>query len=311
MPKKIGNVPKLTHEQWLEIRRSGIGGSDASAVLGLNQLQSPFSLWMDKTGLGEEKEDSEVMRQGRDLEEYVAQRWCEETGKKVKKNNFMWRDSDAYFMLANIDREVVGEKAGLECKTTSVYNKSDFEGGEIPLTYYVQCMHYMKVMGYERMYLAVLVLGKAFYHFTIERDEQELLNLVKAEQDFWENNVRLNIAPAADGSEATKDALKKMFPGEDATEEQVILHQYDSDLEVYEILQAKIKEAEIELDGIKNRICQALGNCSYGRSSRKEISWKAQERTTLDSKRVKELYKDVFDSCCKKSTSRVLRIKNL
>ena len=118
------------------------------------------------------------MRQGRDLEEYVASRWAEETGKKIQRINAMLYRDTYPFAHADIDRWVRGENAGLECKTTSVMNLKHFRGGDFPANYYVQCVHYMAVTGADRWYLAVLVFGQGFYHFTIERDEAEIAALM-------------------------------------------------------------------------------------------------------------------------------------
>ena len=118
--EKVVCVKDITHDEWLALRRTGIGGSDAATVVGLNPYSSPYYLFCDKRGELAEKADTEAMRQGRDLEQYVADRWMERTGKKCKRNNYMWRSTKWPFMLADIDREVVGENAGLECKTTSV-----------------------------------------------------------------------------------------------------------------------------------------------------------------------------------------------
>ena len=133
MPRILKKTTEISHEEWLELRRTGIGGSDSSTVCGLNPYSSLIALWADKTGRMPPKEDNEAMRIGRDLEEYVAKRFAEATGKKVRRRNAIFQHDTYDFITANIDREIVGENAGLECKTTSVLNKSDFEGGQIPL----------------------------------------------------------------------------------------------------------------------------------------------------------------------------------
>src|SRR5699024_12440638 len=60
--------------------------------------------------------DNEAMRQGRDLEEYVASRFMEATGFKVRRANAIFRNEAHPIMLADFDRLIVGQKAGLECK---------------------------------------------------------------------------------------------------------------------------------------------------------------------------------------------------
>lgn len=108
--EKIVDVTKISHDEWLDTRRTGIGGSDSSTIVGLNPYNSPYALYLDKIGDCAEKPDNEAMRQGRDFEQYVADRWMEATGKKCRRNNFMWRSTRWPYMLADIDREIVGEK---------------------------------------------------------------------------------------------------------------------------------------------------------------------------------------------------------
>ena len=153
---------KLSHKQWLEERRKSIGGSDAAALVGMSPYATPYMVWADKTGRLPPKEDSEAMRQGRDLEEYVAKRFCEKNEKKVHIQSGIIRNPAYPYAHATIDRKVTGERAGLECKTTSAMNLKKFKNGEYPENYYAQCMHYLAVTGWERWYLAVLVLGRDF-----------------------------------------------------------------------------------------------------------------------------------------------------
>ena len=78
-------------------------------------------MYTDKRTDEIEEFDNEAMREGRDLEEYVARRFMEETGKKVRRANAMFYDEEKPFMLADVDRMIVGENAGLECKTASPF----------------------------------------------------------------------------------------------------------------------------------------------------------------------------------------------
>ena len=107
----------MSREDWLTERRKSLGGSDVAGILGLNEYSSPYSVYADKLGLLPEKEDTEAMRIGRDLEDYVASRFTEKTGKKVRRENSIIRNPDYPYLHANVDRVVVGENAVLECKT--------------------------------------------------------------------------------------------------------------------------------------------------------------------------------------------------
>lgn len=175
----------MSRDDWLTQRRKTIGGSDAAGIVGLSQYATPYSVWANKTGRLLEPEDNEAMRQGRDLEEYVARRWEEYTGKTVRRSNALLYNSLYPFAHADIDRTVVGENAGLECKTTAALNVKQFKGVEFPEKYYAQCVHYLAVTGCSRWYLAVLVFGKGFFTFVLERDQAEIDALMAAEQEFW------------------------------------------------------------------------------------------------------------------------------
>ena len=100
----------MSNEEWLRLRKTGIGGSDAGSICGVNPFGSPMKVYYDKTSSSVEELDNEAVRQGHDLEDYVAQRFMEATGLKVRRSNFMYRSTEYPFMIADVDRLVVGEE---------------------------------------------------------------------------------------------------------------------------------------------------------------------------------------------------------
>lgn len=310
MAKKIVNVSTISREEWLAWRRTGIGGSDAAAVIGLNPFRSRIEVYADKMGMMPEKEDTESMRLGRDLEDYVAQRFCEETGKKVRRNNFMWCHDEHRCMIADVDREVIGENAGLECKTTQAWGGKVIMKGEIPLTYYVQCMHYMAVMGYDRVYLAVLIFGKGFFHFTIERDEDEIAALVAAEASFWRDHVEAGISPDPDGSQSAEQAVDAIW-GNRAQEDELLMFDFSDDMRELCDLAAAEKEIKRQKDAIKQRLQAALGEHMVGSSDRYVITWRPQERSSIDSRRLYRERPDIYREYLTTSSTRIFKIKEI
>lgn len=301
----------MDRNEWLEQRKRGIGGSDAAAILGLDRYRSAFDVYAEKVGLKSEEPDNEAMRQGRDLEDYVASRFTEETGKKVRRRNAILQHPEHPWMLANVDRLVVGENAGLECKTTSVLNRAKFSQGEYPPNYYVQCVHYMAVTGAERWYLAVLVLNKAFHVFTIERDEAEIQALIQAEKRFWEEHVLKQIPPAPDGSESTSEVIKAMFP-EARERETVALFGCEDKIRTMLDLQTQIKDLERQYDALKQELQLALGEAEQGRAQGYVVEWKNQVRRSLDTKRLKAEQPEVYEQYLKPAqTVRVFKIKEV
>ena len=189
-------TPDMSRLEWLQLRQKGIGGSDAAAIFGMSRWKSPIDIWLSKTiEIEEEDEQSEAAYWGTVLEDVVAKEFAERTGLKVRRRNAMLQHDEHDFMIADIDREIVGQKVGLECKTASAYKKEEWADDEIPVEYLIQCQHYMAVTGYEAWWIAVLVGGNTFIYKKIDRDEEFIEMLIKAEMDFWNNHVVPNVMP--------------------------------------------------------------------------------------------------------------------
>ena len=311
----MGQVTKIptrdmTREQWVESRRNSIGGSDAAALLGLNPYASPFSLWAEKTGavVPEDISMKEAVRLGHVLEPYVAQRFTELTGKKVRRENYILKNADYPWAHANVDRLVIGEKAGLECKTTSALNLSKFKNGEYPANYYCQCMHYLAVTGLERWYLAVLIGNQEVRVFVIERDEDEIKALMDMEAQFWAQ-VESGIAPLPDGSESSSRAISQLYADEGG---ECDLTPLVSGLREYLALKAQIKELTEKCDSLGNRIKEYMGTASKGSAPEYRVSYGSQIRKTFDKKAFLKDHPGMDLSPWEKvSTSRVFSVKGV
>lgn len=278
----ITKVKTASHEEWKELRSHYIGGSDAAAVVGLNAFSSPYALWAEKTGKVPGFSGNLATEVGTYLEEFVAQKFAAETGKKVRKSNQSFFNSDYPWAIANIDREIIGEDAGLEIKTTSELNMKKFRGGEYPANYYCQCVHYMAMTGKQRWYLAVLIGNRGFRWFTIERDEAEIAALMAAEADFWEM-VKNNTPPVADGSQATTAAIKTIYA--ESNENTVDLTLENTALAQYIAIGKQIAELESMRDEAANKIKSFMGDAGGGECDGFRVSWKSSTRRTFDSKR--------------------------
>lgn len=296
----------LSKEQWLEIRQQGIGGSDAGAICGLNPFSTPMSVYAIKVGLAKEKEETEAMRIGNDLEEYVAQRFTESTGKKVKKCNYVLQHPKYPWMLADVDRLIVGENAGLECKTTSAFNKTDFTKADIPQQYYVQCVHYMAVTGAKRWYLEVVVLGLGAYNFVIERNEEEINALIEIERKFWHDNVLARVEPEVDGKEQTSETIKEMYIPVEG--ESVDLMPYGNLLDEYQELKAQIEALETRKEQIKQELQVYMATATEGHTGAYTVSWKAQFKAIVDTKRLKAECPEIYNAYLKHSVSRPFKV---
>jgi putative phage-type endonuclease len=310
--REIGQITKVktaSPEEWRELRSHYIGGSDAAAVVGLNAFSSPYSLWAEKTGKVPGFAGDLATEVGTFLEEFVAQKFAQETGKKVRKCNQSFLNSLYPFAIANIDREIIGEDAGLEIKTTDSLNLKKFSGGEYPANYYVQCVHYMAITGKKRWYLAVLIGNKEFKWFTIERDEAEIAALMTAEAEFWEL-VKTDTPPAVDGTAATTEAIKTIYAESD--DSVCDLTAFSANLRQYMALKKQIKELETIADEAANKIKEFMGDSGGGECDGFKVSWKSQTRSTFDSKRFAKENPDIDLSDYYKSTNaRVFRVSEI
>lgn len=294
----------MSREEWLESRRNGIGGSDASAILGVNPYSSPLKVYMDKIGKGVEEEENEAMRQGRDLEPYVAERFCEYTGLKVKKCNRILQHPEYPWMLANIDRQVIGQNAGLECKTTSAFSKFKFDQGEINPHYYWQSMHYMAVTGAEKWYVAVLVQGKDFQVFGLDRDEDAIQTLIEAERAFWEDHVLPKVPPLPTGSEADGEALNALYPSAEETEATMALDGLEDLLNLRAMKVGQRDALQAEIDGMDQQIKAAMGTFEKGVSESWTVRWTNTSSRRIDTKALKAKYPAIAEECMRVTAGR-------
>lgn len=302
--KKISTVG-MSHEEWLAHRKNSIGGSDAAGIVGMNSYSSPYSVWAEKLDKLPPVEDNEAMRLGRDLEEYVAKRFTEKTGKKVQRDNAIIYNPDLPWAHANIDRRIVGEDAILECKTCSALSLSKFKNGEFPDNYYVQCVHYIAVTGAQKAYLAVLVLGKEFLVFEIERDEDEICSLMAEEEEFW-LHVQNGTPPPTDGMKATSDALGAVYPK--SNDKAIGLYAFDLMLMRRESLKNQIEAMQDHVAQIDNQIKAEMGDAGKGDSGNYKVSWLTQTRSTFDRKKYEKDFGPIPAAYLKSSESRVFKV---
>lgn len=305
--KRLVSTLHLEKSEWLAYRKRGIGGSDAGAVCGLNPYCTAIQVYYDKTTTEIQQTDNEAMRQGRDLEDYVARRFMEATGKKVRRANAMYYHEDHPFMLADVDRMIVGESAGLECKTASPYMEDKWKDGNVPVHYLIQCHHYMAVCGADAWYIAALILGRGFVYYRIERDEELISSLIQIETDFWKEHVLKKVLPAPDGSETADKAIAEYFRQSSAVS--IPLNGFDKKLERRQELLEVMKRMETEKRRIDQELKLYLGEAEMAENEHFRVSWKSVESSRLDEKRLKEEEPEVYEKYKKAVTSRRFTVK--
>ena len=307
MYEKI-SLKGVSHEQWLKLRKTGIGGSDAGAVCGLNPYSSAMKVFQDKISDTVEEADNEAMRIGHDLEDYVAKRFTEATGLKVRKSNFMYRSKEHPYMLADVDRLVVGEDAGLECKTASAYSVDKWADGNIPLHYVMQCYHYMSVTGKRTWYLAAVILGKEFVYHKLEWDDELIQHLIAVEGEFWNEHVVKRVIPTPDGSRACDEVIESYFP-KAKKKDAITLVGFDEKLKRREEILGFISELQEEQKQIEQEVKMFMQEHELAGSDCYQVSWKNIDSTKLDTKRIKAEQPQIYEEYGKVSHYRRFEVK--
>lgn len=267
----------LSRTQWLEARRQGLGGSDAPAIAGLDRFRSPFAVYLDKIGELEPSEETDAMRWGNRLEQPIADEFQDRNGLLVDKPAHLYQSAAHPFMLANPDRtlyslpalELVG---GLEIKTSRL----DEDWRDAPPTrVLIQCQHYMAVMEWRRMYIAVLLHGRNYAQWEIDRDDETIELLTGLEATFWQRVLDRD-PPPLDGHRATTDALEELYRHA-RVDSELELPDHARELLV-ELKAAKQQEADAGEDvaALENALKALLGEHEIGTlDGLPAISWKA------------------------------------
>jgi putative phage-type endonuclease len=278
---KLVKTAGLSRDEWLDIRKQGIGSSDAAAAVGLNPYKSQLELWMEKTGQDAQlpkpdpNDDQSPMYWGTLLEPIVAAHYTRRTARRVRRVNAVLQHPSEPWMLANLDREVMGDDGVqiLECKTAGINGARMWQDG-VPEYVQLQVLHQLAVTGKRAADVAVLIGGQELRIHRIERDEEAIVNLIALERDFW-NSVQSRTPPAADGSESADRALRCLFPRDSGQEldfsADVEMSATFSDLLAVRQVLAQHTKLEARL---KQQIQQRMGDATAALFNGGSVSWR-------------------------------------
>lgn len=287
---RLVSTNDMSRGDWLDVRKQGIGGSDAAAAVGLNPYKSQLELWLEKTGRDAElrkpdpDDESQPIYWGTLLEPIVAAHYTKRTGNRVRRVNAVLRHRDIPFMLANIDREVVGasDVAILECKTAGMNGARLWRDG-VPEYVQLQVQHQLAVTGKAAGDVAVLICGQELQIHRIERDDALIARLIELEQRFW-RYVETNTPPPADGSDSAASALQCLYPRDtgataDFSEDRNLSAAFADLVTVRAEIADRVKlEAQL-----KQRLQQAMGLATKAVFETGSVSWKrSKDGTGLD-----------------------------
>ena len=300
------STKEMTREEWLKQRRIGIGGSDVSAIMGLNAYKSPLSVYLDKIGESPlEDTSSEAAFWGTQLEDVIARHYAETNGVKIRRNNHILIHPEYPWMIANIDREAFSDirgHYGVEVKTAGLRNSYLWDDGNVPVPYVLQMQHYMAVTGWDVFVCPALIGGQQYIEREIPRDEAIIATLIEAEGEFWDK-VQRRIPPAWDGSQEASRILQALYPKAETGKQivlpstilDVILAHQELDLQVKEA-KGVVKDLETKKKAYEQEIAAIMGDAETGMIDGIQVTYKTTERksyvveaTSYRTLRIKEL----------------------
>ena len=308
--KVLAMTENLPYADWLEYRKQGIGGSDASVVCGINRYKSPVELWMEKTDQLPYQEAGEAAYWGTQLEGLVRAEFTKRTGIEVSLVKQLLQSEEHPFMLANLDGICEHPDFGpciFEAKTASAYKAGEWDDA-IPDEYMLQIQHYMAVTDYRAAYIAVLIGGNTFKWKLVERDEELISMLIPFEAVFW-SHVQSMTPPPMDGSDASARFLSERFPNSrpkshitlPASADELLLR-YDEACEQLEAATEQKQEAE-------NKLKQMLGENEVGTAGNRIITWKSVSQERLDSRTLKAEHPTIYNRYSTKTSYRRFSVK--
>jgi putative phage-type endonuclease len=321
----------MGNSEWLEKRRSFIGGSDAGAVMGLSHYGSPLTVYMEKKGMAQIEENDAMIR-GSIMEPYIRQLTKNEfPNMEIEAAACIFQSKEHPFMGANVDGFIyidaeqqkqlpfppdhfTNKCLGLgihEIKTSR--DGYGFSEDEIPDAYYAQVQHYMSVLDLPWAILTVYIISKnKIHHYPIVRNDAFIISLIKAEKDFYDNYLIPGVMPAAMGLDSEEDMITGMFQGGQST---IVLDEAGKRLCAdYVEVNASIKEYEERKKAIANDLKALLIKKAQPGQEMKisaiagpyNISWSRYEMTRLDTEAIKKA--GLYEQYSKKSETGMFRV---
>ncbi|WP_238049689.1 lambda-exonuclease family protein [Psychrobacter sp. Ps7] len=304
--KRLISTKNLSREDWLAVRRQGIGSSDAAAACGIHPYLSMLELWMIKTGRmtsnidassNNDIEGYSPLYWGNTLEPMVAKYYQEHTGNKVRRVNAVLQHPDKHFMLANLDYAITGsdEVQILECKTAGEHGAKLWKHG-VPLYVTCQVQHQLAVTGKQAAHICVLLCGHEAKIYKVERDERLIESITEHERLFWQY-VDTDTPPTPDHSESAARALKLLYPTAKPSTKVDLREDAGANKLFEQLLSYRdcMQELEQRHDQVKHQLQTLIANNEVAVFDKGAISWKrSKDSIGLDSKAVIKAHPDLL-----------------
>jgi putative phage-type endonuclease len=264
---------------WLAMRRTGIGGSDTSALVGLHQYKASIEVWEEKTGRTPLLADdvSEEGHWGTLLEPVVREEYSHRTGLRIRRVG-MLRSQRWPHLLCDPDGLIAGAREGYEGKTASAFSRK-WSDGEVDDHAELQAQHCMAVTGLSRWHVACLLGGQKLVSRIVERDDELISQLLDMTQRFWHEHVLADVPPPADDTSACGAWLDRTYPADDGGYVEIDPAEAAELLAEHAAVEAAVKAAEARKTHLSNRVKELLGSAERLLAGGREIAtWRTADR---------------------------------
>ena len=292
--KRLINTKNMDYQSWLDVRKQGIGSSDAATACGLNPYMSMLELWMIKTGrqtqsIEDESAGVAPLYWGKQLEPLVAEYYSMHTDHKVRRVNAVLQhpDPDKHFMLANLDYAIVGsdDVQILECKTAGEHGAKLWRDG-VPLYVLCQVQHQLAVTGKQAAHVCVLLCGHESKIYKVTRDETVIEQMIDAERYFW-SCVERDIPPDVDATSSSAQAIQQLYPQHVPLTVEDLNHHPEANQLFEQLIQSR-RQIEIQqeiFDQSKHQIQMLMKDAERAVFQQGSVVWKkAKESIRLNTK---------------------------
>ena len=194
----------MVTREFLEERKTGVGGSDAPIILGVSKWSSPLQIWAQKVRAleedveEEEQQDDEQLLWGRLVEPIVVKQFGKETGREVYHCEMFARHPEIPWLIGHADGEQMRwdrDRALIECKNVSRFLWMEWME-DAPLPVKVQVQHYLAAFDLEMASAVALIGGNQLVWKDIERNQAFIDAMLEEEQRFWARVISDNPPPA-------------------------------------------------------------------------------------------------------------------
>ena len=192
--------------EWFALRKEGITATEAAVIAGLSPYKTPYQLWAEKLGKYEPEPVGAAAIRGILLENTVAEFYEMETGRELRRSNGIVRLKEMPWVMASLDRTIVGEDGLVEIKTSTSPRWSLYP---VPPEVEAQVQWQMFVTGAPWCDVAALLGGLVFRIERVVADVEYQTTLYRKAVEF-RNLLATQTPPTLQAQDS--DALAAVLP---------------------------------------------------------------------------------------------------